>query len=69
MYPITLCDAVIWHLLLLAKRNTLILYSYFHQMFMFLLLVSVKVSQLSKPRVSDFGTNMAAHKNLVKLYK
>ena len=46
-------------LVLLLKRNTLILYSYFHQTF-FLLLRSVtnyqKVIQLSKPWVSDFGT-------------
>ena len=43
---------------LLVKRNSLILYSYFHRTF-FVLIFSecVEVSQLSKPTVSDFRTS------------
>ena len=48
-------ELVMFSYSLLKKGNNLILYSYFHQTFVFLLLMSV--SQLSKPGVSYFGTS------------
>ena len=62
LVPVLVKNMVV--IVLFVKCNALILYSCFHQTFMFILLVS-EVSQLSKPRVSDFGTNEISFRLIV----